>query len=114
MESLPVPAATRRIREFFWRVQELGFQPFLAPQRQSPIITTFRYLEHPRFAFKEFYQRLSDRGFVIYPGELTDSDCFRIGTIGHIFSKDVRALLDAVQGSLEEMGICSPKGAARA
>jgi 2-aminoethylphosphonate-pyruvate transaminase len=92
----------------------LGFEPFLALQHQSHIITTFRYLEHPKFAFKEFYQRLSDKGYVIYPGKLTDSDCFRIGTIGHIFPKDVQGLLGAIQESLEEMGISPPKGAGRA
>ena len=91
-----------------------GFEPFLALEHQSPIITAFRYLEHPRFAFQEFYQRLSDKGFVIYPGKLTNSDGFRIGTIGHVFPKDVYGLLAAVQESLEEMGISPPKGAARA
>jgi 2-aminoethylphosphonate-pyruvate transaminase len=92
----------------------LGFEPFLALEHQSPIITTFRYLEHPRFAFQEFYQRLSDKGLVIYPGKLTNSDCFRIGTIGHLFPKDVYGLLGAVRESLKEMGISPPQGAARA
>jgi 2-aminoethylphosphonate-pyruvate transaminase len=93
---------------------ELGFALYLAPQHQSHIITSFRYLEHPKFVFSEFYQRLSDKGYVIYPGKLTNEDCFRIGTIGHIFPKDVRGLLDAIQTSLEEMGISSSKAASRA
>jgi len=86
-------------------MEKLGFEPYLAPEHRSPIITSFCYLDHPAFDFKEFYERLSDKGFVIYPGKLTDSDCFRIGTIGHIFPADVRALLLAIQMSLEEMGI---------
>jgi 2-aminoethylphosphonate-pyruvate transaminase len=92
-------------------MRELGFEPYLPPKHQSHIITTFRYLRHPKFAFPEFYQRLSERGFVIYPGKLTECDCFRIGTIGHIFPKDVRGLLVAIQSSLEEMGICPSKAA---
>ena len=87
-------------------MEKLGFDPYLAPQHRSHIITSFRYLRHPNFSFKDFYQRLSDKGFVIYPGKLTNSDCFRIGTIGHIFPKDVQALLAAIHESLEEMGIC--------
>jgi 2-aminoethylphosphonate-pyruvate transaminase len=95
-------------------MMELGFEPYLAPQHQSHIITTFRYLRHPKFAFNEFYQRLSDKGYLIYPGKLTDSDCFRIGTIGHIFPEDVRGLLGAIRSSLEEMGVCPSKAAFRA
>ena len=86
----------------------LGFRPFLAPQYQSHIITTFRYVSHPKFSFTEFYQRLSHKGYVIYPGKLSDSDCFRIGTIGHIFRKDILGLLGAIEESLEEMGIGPP------
>ena len=92
-------------------MRELGFEPYLSPQHQSHIITSFHYLGHPNFDFKHFYRHLSDKGYVIYPGKLSDSDCFRIGTIGHIFSKDVRALLVAIQESLEEMGICPSKAA---
>ena len=87
----------------------LGFRPFLAPQYQSHIITTFRYVSHPKFSFTEFYQRLSHKGYVIYPGKLSDSDCFRIGTIGHIFPKDILGLLGAIREALEEMGICPPE-----
>jgi 2-aminoethylphosphonate-pyruvate transaminase len=90
-------------------MQGLGFEPFLPPQYQSHIITTFRYFSHPKFSFNEFYQRLSHKGYVIYPGKLSDSDCFRIGTIGHIFRKDMLGLLGAIRESLEEMGICPPE-----
>lgn len=84
-------------------MEKLGFEPYLAPQNQSHIITSFRYLKRPDFDFKMFYHLLSDQGFVIYPGKLTDADSFRISTIGHIFPKDVQALLVAIQRSLEEM-----------
>lgn len=92
-------------------MKELSFEPYLAPEHQSHVITSFRYLAHPRFEFTDFYKRLSDKGYVIYPGKLTDSDCFRIGTIGHIFPKDVRMLLVAIQRTLEEMGICPSRAA---
>jgi len=91
----------------------LGFEPYLADAHRSNVITSFRYLEHPNFSFREFYERLSARGFVIYPGKLSTCDCFRIGTIGHLFPKDVQALVRAVRSSLKEMGIRSAKAAAR-
>jgi 2-aminoethylphosphonate-pyruvate transaminase len=92
-------------------MEKLGFDPFLEPEHRSNIITSFRYLRHRNFDFKEFYQRLSDKGFVIYPGKLTDANSFRIGTIGNIFPNDIRALLFAIRKSLEEMQV-SPSNAA--
>jgi 2-aminoethylphosphonate-pyruvate transaminase len=42
---------------------------------------------------------------VIYPGKVSDADCFRIGTIGHIFPEDLRALVAAVRQALKDMQI---------
>jgi 2-aminoethylphosphonate-pyruvate transaminase len=85
----------------------LGLRPFLSPEVQSYIITSFHYPRHPAFEFDTFYRKLSERGMIIYPGKLTDVDCFRIGTIGHIVEEDVRALTDAIGAVLDDMG-CRP------
>jgi 2-aminoethylphosphonate-pyruvate transaminase len=92
-------------------MEKLGFEPYISREHRSHIITPFRYLKHPGFDFKVFYQLLSDQGFVIYPGKLTNGDSFRIGTIGHIFPEDVQALLVAIQKSLGAMGICPSRAA---
>jgi 2-aminoethylphosphonate-pyruvate transaminase len=84
-------------------MRALGFTPYLAPELQSPIITSFRYPADERFDFPKFYDRLNDLGFVIYPGKVSRADCFRIGTIGHIFPEDVRALLKAVKQTLADV-----------
>lgn len=86
-------------------MRELGFQEVLRPEDQSYIITSFRYPIHPNFDFDEFYQRLNEKGFVIYPGKLSDTDCFRIGSIGRISVSDVRGLLSAIGQTLTEMDI---------
>jgi 2-aminoethylphosphonate-pyruvate transaminase len=85
-------------------VAKMGIEAYLAPDDQSSIITTFRYPEHPRFSFAEFYERLSQLGFVIYPGKLTAEPCFRIGTVGRLSPTDIEALLTAMRRVLEEMG----------
>jgi 2-aminoethylphosphonate-pyruvate transaminase len=82
-----------------------GLSEYLPRERQGHIITSFRYPDHPKFKFEEFYSRLSDRGFVIYPGKLSKVDCFRVGSIGRIFPNDVRALLAAMGATLREMGV---------
>jgi 2-aminoethylphosphonate-pyruvate transaminase len=84
-------------------MQDLGFEAYLAEEDRSYIITTFRYPPHPGFRFEEFYQRLSDLGFLIYPGKLTEALCFRVGTIGRLSVPDIQALLAAMRQVLEEM-----------
>jgi 2-aminoethylphosphonate-pyruvate transaminase len=77
-------------------MRSLGFAEYVPAERQSNIITAFRYPDDPNFRFEDFYHRLRGRGFVIYPGKLSQADCFRIGTIGHINEENVRDLLAAI------------------
>jgi 2-aminoethylphosphonate-pyruvate transaminase len=89
-------------------MKAMGFRPFLAPVAQSCIITAFHCPQDSRFKFARFYRGLSDRGFIIYPGKLTQADTFRIGTIGRIFESDIARLLDAVRECVREMGVTLP------
>ena len=57
------------------------------------------------FDFDEFYNRLNEKGFVIYPGKVTKADCFRIGHIGHLFPEDTKALLAAIQKVSSDMNL---------
>jgi len=77
-------------------MRRLGFVEYLPAERQSNIITAFRYPDDPNFRFEDFYRRLRARGFVIYPGKLSQADCFRIGTIGRINKQNVRDLVAAI------------------
>lgn len=74
----------------------LGFAPLLPEQWQSPIITAFYSPAHPDYRFADFYQRLKAQGFVIYPGKVSQADCFRIGNIGDVTPERVRGLLAAM------------------
>ena len=74
----------------------LGFEPYLSQEDQSCIITTYRYPADPGFSFEDFYLRLSELGFVIYPGKLSQAPCFRIGTVGRLNSEDIKGLLAAI------------------
>ena len=86
-------------------MRELGFVEYLKPEDQGYIITSFPYPEHPNFDFNEFYSRLNEKGYVIYPGKVTQADCFRIGSIGRIFPTDIKALLAGIRETLKEMQI---------
>ena len=88
-------------------MRALGFETLLDDSVQAPIITSFLYPEDPGFEFSRFYDTLNRRGYVIYPGKVTDADCFRIGSIGRLFPQDVDDLLAAVAVTLREMGLAS-------
>ena len=47
----------------------------------------------------------------ICPGKLTVADSFRIGCIGDLGEKEMRAALTAIRETIDEMGIthCGPK-----
>jgi len=87
---------------------KLGFHPYLDEKAQGVIITTFLFPDDKNFDFTKFYEALSDRGLVIYPGKLTKADCFRLGTIGRLFPSDIQALVGAVKDVLEEMDVSLP------
>jgi 2-aminoethylphosphonate-pyruvate transaminase len=85
-------------------MEALGLRAYLPPAVQSHIITAFPFPAAPGFAFGRFYRRLSDRGFIIYPGKLTQADTFRIGTIGRLFPADLEQLVHAIGQTLAELG----------
>jgi 2-aminoethylphosphonate-pyruvate transaminase len=90
-------------------MRALGFETLLPDHLQAPIIVTFRMPADPKFVFQDFYDRLKDRGYVIYPGKLTVADSFRIGCIGRLYQDHMRGALEAIRDILEEMGVSSLK-----
>jgi 2-aminoethylphosphonate-pyruvate transaminase len=84
-------------------MKKIGFRPYLRPEVQSPIITSFLFPDDPQFTFDAFYRKLSDKGFIIYPGKISNANTFRIGSIGRVFEADIRSLLAGVAESVREM-----------
>jgi len=86
-------------------MKRLGFRSYLPPAVQSPIITSFLYPADPRFDFPEFYRRVADKGFILYPGKISQAATFRIGNIGRLFESDMRCVVNAIGETIEEMGV---------
>lgn len=87
----------------------LGFRSFVPAEVQSHIITSFHFPDDPKFTFVEFYRRVAERGFILYPGKISQADTFRIGNIGRIFEADMEALVDAIGRVVREMGLKTGK-----
>ena len=90
----------------------LGFRRLLPDALQAPIIYTFHMPRNPRFQFQAFYDRLKERGYVIYPGKLTVADSFRIGCIGRLSPDHMRATVANVAEILAGMGVDGLENAA--
>jgi 2-aminoethylphosphonate-pyruvate transaminase len=86
-------------------MRELGFKTFLPDALQAPIIVTFHSPPDPAYNFSEFYRRVRDRGFILYPGKLTAVDTFRVGCIGAIGADSLRQAVIAIADALHEMGV---------
>jgi len=86
-------------------MRALGFKTFLPDAMQAPIIVTFHAPRDKAYDFAEFYRRVRERGFILYPGKLTAVDTFRVGCIGAINADVLRQAVAAVAQVLRDMGV---------
>jgi 2-aminoethylphosphonate-pyruvate transaminase len=83
----------------------LGFRAFLARAVQAPIIVTFHAPPDPAYDFKAFYEKVRARGYILYPGKLTQVETFRVGCIGAIDANEMRNVCSAVAETLRDMQV---------
>jgi 2-aminoethylphosphonate-pyruvate transaminase len=83
----------------------LGLRTFLPRAIQAPIIVTFHAPADPAYSFKPFYEKVRARGYILYPGKLTQVETFRVGCIGAIDANEMRNAVAAVADTFKEMGV---------
>ena len=83
----------------------LGLRTFLPRSIQAPVIVTFHAPDDPGYAFKPFYEQVKARGYILYPGKLTQVETFRVGCIGAIDANEMRNVVSAIGETLAEMGV---------
>ena len=86
-------------------MKSLGFKQLLSDNLQAPIIITFMQPENSNFNFDKFYNALSSKNFLIYPGKLTVADTFRIGCIGNLNENDMKDTIKAIKEVIKELNI---------
>ena len=84
-------------------LEELGLESFLKPEIQAPIIVTVHAPAVAKYDFKTFYESVRSKGFVLYPGKLTQAETFRVGCIGAIGTQEMRSAIHAMKDALAEM-----------
>ena len=91
---------TRNCQTLVAGMRALGFKPFLDPAVQAPIIVTFHAPDLPGYDFKTFYAAVRARGFLLYPGKLTQIETFRVGCIGAIGPNEITQAVHAIELAL--------------
>jgi 2-aminoethylphosphonate-pyruvate transaminase len=86
-------------------MKDLGFKQLLSDDLQAPIIITFMQPKNVNFNFEKFYNALSKKNFLIYPGKLTVADTFRIGCIGNLDEYDMYNAIKSIKEVLTELQI---------
>ena len=96
---------TANFRALLEGMTALGFQTFLKPEDMSPLIVTFHAPSDPRYDFDALYEGVKRRGFILYPGKLTEVETFRVGCIGAIGTTQLEQAVDAIACTLADLGI---------
>ena len=92
-------------RELISGMQALGFRSFLPAAIQAPIIVTFHAPASRNYDFKRFYSAVKQRGYILYPGKLTQVETFRVGCIGHFGEHGIAGAVRAIAETLREQDI---------
>ncbi|AJC15910.1 2-aminoethylphosphonate--pyruvate transaminase [Pandoraea sputorum] len=95
----------RNCRALVDGMASLGFRPFLDAEVQAPVIVTFHAPTDSKYDFKAFYAAVRERGYILYPGKLTQIETFRVGCIGAIDDNEMRNVVTAISQSLASLGI---------
>jgi 2-aminoethylphosphonate-pyruvate transaminase len=94
---------TRNYEALVAGMTALGFKTFLDPAVQAPIIVTFHAPDLPGYDFKRFYAAVRSRGFLLYPGKLTQIETFRVGCIGAIDTHAIQQAVHAIALALQDL-----------
>ena len=86
-------------------MRAMGFRSYLPDDLQAPIIVTFHAPADPAYELKAFYQEVKKRGYILYPGKLTQLETFRVGCIGHFGDAGIPGAVAAVADALQAMGV---------
>jgi len=88
-------------------MERLGLKSFLPAAIQAPIIVTFHAPHSPRYLFRNFYDAVKARGYILYPGKLTTIETFRVGCMGQLGERGMAGAVAAVAAVLADLDLAA-------
>lgn len=80
---------------------DLGFKELIDIKEQSGLVASAIYPDDPNWSFEKVHDYCYDKGYTIYPGKVTDTDTFRLCSLGAIDEDDLAGFFAALREALE-------------
>ncbi len=84
----------------------LGLVEVIAPEYQSQLVISVAYPDIPGWSFESMHDYCYERGFTIYPGKISNTESFRLCTLGALVPQDMRAFLLVLESYFDGLNDC--------
>ena len=89
-------------------LSELGFKELIDINEQSGLVASPIYPNDPNWDFEKVHDYCYERGYTIYPGKVSDTDTFRLCSLGAIDQNDIEGFFDVLREALVETNVNIP------
>lgn len=89
-------------------LKELGFKELIDINEQSGLVASAIYPNDPNWSFDKVHDYCYERGYTMYPGKVTDTDTFRLCSLGAIDEEDIKGFFEVLKDALTETGVKVP------
>ena len=83
----------------------MGLKVLTDPAEEANLLITIWHPEDPNFNFDTMRDKLSEKGYTIYPGKVGKLASFRLAVMGAIDHNDISSFLGELRNTLQEMGV---------
>ena len=87
---------------------DLGFKELIDINEQSGLVASAIYPNDPNWDFEKVHDYCYERGYTIYPGKVTDTDTFRLCSLGAIDDDDIVGFFETLKEALITTGVNVP------
>lgn len=89
-------------------LNDLGFKELIDIEEQSGLVASVIYPNDSNWNFEKVHDYCYDRGYTIYPGKVTDTDTFRLCSLGAIDEDDIVGFFEVLTEALKDSGVSIP------
>lgn len=89
-------------------LSELGFKELIDISEQSGLVASPIYPNDPNWDFEKVHDYCYERGYTIYPGKVSNTDTFRLCSLGAIDEEDIEGFFKVLREALVNSNIQIP------
>ncbi|NLN45369.1 MAG: 2-aminoethylphosphonate aminotransferase [Clostridiaceae bacterium] len=89
-------------------VDVLGFRTPIQREDQSRLVLSIDYPKDPHWDFTQIHDYCFERGFTIYPGNISGNPAFRLCAYGAIDEADIHEFFRVFKAALDHFGVSVP------